>query len=291
MQQFWKLVACSALAGWVVADVGDADIDSVKAPCDGEIDYKMSGQSDHYSPNIDKLEHWIDCLIIEYKESLGQKLDPKDERNLQRNNMGLLDRYGCWCYFENDHGLGSGDPIDTIDTMCQVLHKGYECILLDNLNDDSGNVCDPWTVEYNSAFGSGSTPFGLDMGNLAKECDLQNPSPCEAATCKVEGNFVLSYFKYAVVGGLIEITNRHELGFDTSVCLVPRSGASGTSHTDEQQSCCGTYPIRFPYWAEDHRVCCQATSLPTNSITYNPDNGVCCPDTGTTAGSVMSCGQ
>ena len=204
--------------------------------------------------------------------------------------MGLVDRYGCWCYFENDHGLGQGAPVDNVDTICQVLHKGYECILLDNLSDANGATCDPWSVQYASAFGSGSTPFGLDMENLANECDAQNLSPCEAAVCKVEGNFVLTYFKYAVLGGLIDMTKRHELGFDTAVCLTPRSAQMGTGHTDENMTCCGTYPIRFPYWHETTRQCCQATSLPTNSLTFNPDNGVCCPDTGTIEVSSGLCG-
>ena len=37
----------------------------------------------------------------------------------------------AWCFFDDDHGLGKGLPMDGIDAVCKNLHLGYECAMLD----------------------------------------------------------------------------------------------------------------------------------------------------------------
>ena len=34
--------------------------------------------------------------------------------------------YGCWCFFEEDHGKGKGRPVNRVDEICKVMHDGYE---------------------------------------------------------------------------------------------------------------------------------------------------------------------
>merc|ERR1711937_886320 len=65
-----------------------------------------------------------------------------------------IDQYGCWCYFQEDHGKGRGIPVNEIDEKCKILHNGYTCILMDAelAGDDD---CVPWDIPYQSGSGLG----------------------------------------------------------------------------------------------------------------------------------------
>ena len=52
--------------------------------------------------------------------------------------LGVIDHYGCWCYFETDHGKGKGNPVNKIDQVCKTLHDGYSCAVKDSENDLTG---------------------------------------------------------------------------------------------------------------------------------------------------------
>merc|ERR1711879_31934 len=60
--------------------------------------------------------------------------------------VDLLNEYGCWCYFYNDHGRGKGQPVDESDGFCKTLHEGYDCAIRDA--EDRGDACTPWEVAY-----------------------------------------------------------------------------------------------------------------------------------------------
>ena len=45
-----------------------------------------------------------------------------------------IDGYGCWCYFEDDHGLGRSHPVNKIDETCKGIHDGYTCAIKDHGN-------------------------------------------------------------------------------------------------------------------------------------------------------------
>lgn len=224
-------------------------------------------------------------------------------RALLAPQMGLVNEYGCWCYFEDSVGQGAGEPQDRLDEICKTLHNGYECIIMDHL--ELNDPCVPWEVPYNSAFGSGTTPFGLTLENLKAECELQNPdgSSCAQKTCMVEGWFVLSYFTYSIFGGGINSELQHLNGFDP----VETCGAKDLTPTEappveepveeppienpgddtgeeepectegvdcpieETKECCGPYPERFPYKRNVEHQCCVFS-------TYNPNMFLCCSD-------------
>lgn len=203
-------------------------------------------------------------LAPEQFEGNQQFPPPAGERALLKNDVGLLDRYGCWCLFEGDHGSGRGKPIDEIDTMCKTLHDGYTCIMSDAANRNEN--CVPWEIPYNSAFGSG-IPTGLTMAGLIEECDRQNtPDSCEAWTCKVEGWFVQSWFDYSVNGGEINLDFRHENGFN------PRQDCPISSGIQSEKACCSYYPVRFPFKTYNgNRDCCYTK-------TFNTEMFSCCDD-------------
>lgn len=197
--------------------------------------------------------------------SNGQAEDAVD-RALTQADMGLLNDYGCWCFFETSHGKGKGKPVDELDSYCKTLHDGYECIMSDAA--DAGIDCIPWEEPYNSAFGSG-IPTGLSMQGLADECDTQNPAnSCARWTCKVEGWFVQQYFLYSTSGGVINAAYRHENGFDNSA----EGGCPISNGVESEKACCGNYPLRFPFKTySGARDCCQ-------THTYNTNLFQCCSD-------------
>lgn len=215
---------------------------------------------------------------FESQGTMNKDPNAPDEINraLLPSNMGLINNYGCWCYFTDSVGKGKARPVDAIDTFCKTLHDGYMCILMDSADPEESDegACVPWEIGYNSAIGSGAfPPFGLTKANLNTECDRVNPGNfCGAATCKVEGYFVQSYFTYAIFGGLIDITKRHENGFDPALnCATP----TGTGPSEE--ACCGHYPERIPYrYNGDNRDCCiDATGA---GHVFNPSLFFCCDD-------------
>merc|ERR1711964_425422 len=109
-----------------------------------------------------------------------------------------INGYGCWCYFQDAHGQGRGQPANDVDHACKILHDGYTCILMDS--EAEVVECTPWDVEYQSATG-----FGLDAATgandsaeyaIRKSCNRANKkSKCSERACKVEGYFVLNLFK------------------------------------------------------------------------------------------------
>ena len=186
------------------------------------------------------------------------------EKALTNQDMGLLSDYGCWCYFEANHGAGRGHPIDELDSFCKTLHDGYECILFDST--EAGSPCIPWEIPYTSAFGSGF-PSGISEDELSTSCDTNNaPDSCAAWTCKVEGFFAQQFFLYATSGGTINNDHRHANGFE------PKQACPTSPGPQSDKSCCGHYPRRGPFKTYDgNRSCC-------NGRTYNTAMFSCCLD-------------
>ena len=187
-------------------------------------------------------------------------------RGLTQSQMGLLNDYGCWCYFEGNHGKGKGRPADALDALCKSLHDGYECIVSDM--DDAGTPCVPWTIPYTEAFGGG-LPGGLTEADIISVCETNNggAGTCEAMACKVEGMFVQDYFLYSLNGGVIDAAKRHANGqFDVNTECPTTAGVAS------EKDCCGSYPNRHPFKTYGgQRGCCV-------SSTYNANMFSCCND-------------
>ena len=75
--------------------------------------------------------------------------------------ISSINQYGCWCYFDDDHGKGRAQPINPVDALCKTLQHGYSCVLMDS--EAEGNFeCIPWDVSYNSATALGISGTGQD---------------------------------------------------------------------------------------------------------------------------------
>lgn len=262
-----------------------------------------------YGIDMNMLNHdfgnWV-CMVDEWTEE-AQRLGvgrPNVDRGLTKSSLGLLNQYGCWCYFEDEYTGGSGPTQDELDIICKTLSQGYDCISMEY-------GCTPYQEPYNSAFGTGLAPFGLTKENLVAECDMQNtPDSCAAATCIVEGWFILSYFTWSVFGGAMVDGNMVSKGFDHDDTCLGRSGVApgttvtpgsgeggeganggnagaespifgGTTMQPPSNHCCGNYPDIFPYSdLGGGRDCC-------GYATFMTDIMECCP--GNDLQSIGSC--
>lgn len=185
-------------------------------------------------------------------------------RTIPKSDMDLLNEYGCWCYFESDHGKGKGQPVNRVDAQCKILHDGYECAIIDAM-EAGDDECVPWEVRYNSATGYG---FGnAEVNLLIEECNSRNAKDsCEARACIVEGYFVVEMLDLFVSGQRVDPDMSHGAGFDTSAECPTVSAAYS------EKSCCGLYPLRFPYKTYGgEKDCCVNKTFLTAALE-------CCPD-------------
>lgn len=173
--------------------------------------------------------------------------------------LDSIDNYGCWCYFDENHGKGRGSPIDGVDAICKNLHMGYDCAMMDYAESQGVDDCVPWEVVYNSglAFGIGAL---VDSCNSANTGDL-----CAQYACMVEGAFMHHMIQAFLALGSVNPDHKHDNGFN------PRDNCpvNGGDQTDERQ-CCGILPYRYPFKPLD-RECCGAS-------TFDPAIMDCCSD-------------
>merc|ERR1712110_414313 len=197
------------------------------------------------------------------EEQLGQWLNKTSigQRALPSSTMSTINRYGCWCYFEDDHGKGKSQPVNEVDAWCKTLHEGYDCAMIDAEEMGATDECVPWEIDYSSA-NQGTVEEVID------DCNAKNTDDaCARAACIVEGKFVMDIFQ-AFLGGLqLDQSVKHENGFDV-MAMCPTKGISGES----EKSCCGVYPYRHPFKTfGGNRACCQSKTYDVNILT-------CCDD-------------
>ena len=175
--------------------------------------------------------------------------------------FAAIDQYGCWCYFENDHGRGKGAPVDSVDAMCKNLAMAYDCAMMDVAEETGVDDCVPWEVSYNAGLS-----FGI--GALVPTCRDLNPGPdnlCAQYACMAEGAFVINVISAFLNIGTVNPMMQAKNGFDHSSSCQVNAG----TQTDERK-CCGVLPYRFPYKPID-KECCGAS-------TYDPSMMDCCAD-------------
>lgn len=182
-----------------------------------------------------------------------------------------INGYGCWCYFQDNHGSGRGLPVNEVDNQCKILHDGYTCILMD-AEFESQN-CTPWDVQYNSATGLGLLADDSERNSSLEEalrlkCKRANKkSNCAARACMVENYFVVRMFRLFLQGVTFDPTVKHSIGiFD------PKKDCPIKDGLKSDKACCGDYPLRFPYKSlNGDRGCCV-------DKTFNAAALVCCED-------------
>ena len=170
--------------------------------------------------------------------------------------LGLANGYGCHCMFQNDRlkqGAGRGQPMDIFDEKCRVLTKAYNCVSLDDFDENLNQNCEePWMMEYNIP----TITVGTDA---ITECNALNPeaNECVLRTCYIETHFLVEIAK---------ITN-FQLIFPDLLAYSHTIPGSTFNFNDECAislnlpvqkgfACCGKYPNRVEYGLVDSKECC-----------------------------------
>merc|ERR1712178_123664 len=93
----------------------------------------------------------IDAMIAEWRANATANGQGPSTRGAMMvgSTLRALDGYGCFCYFDENHTKGSGNPKNTIDERCLALHQGYSCAKID------GECDEPWTANYVTSVGFG----------------------------------------------------------------------------------------------------------------------------------------
>lgn len=190
--------------------------------------------------------------------------------------LNNLNNYGCWCYFDDYHGQGRGQPVDDFDTHCSKYHHAVSCAKLEI------NSCDPYKTSYNVVADNNG---GTNNGDINFNCETNN-NPCQEATCYAQSHFVslllqeqlqnLQVPDYAsfshngvnVKGQVIGGT------FDKSTCKIAGPGR------DRQEICCGSWKYNtkklLRFGANVNRQCCDGHL--GKFKTYDATISQCCND-------------
>merc|ERR1712048_130344 len=212
-------------------------------------------------------------LTLASFEQIIQALDQSGaavERGIKGTSAYFGD-YGCWCYFDENHGKGRGPAVDAYDALCKQLHHNYECLIMETAAgaNDSCDV-DPWAVEYTPDLGVLTAMFNNNYEGVLAACEAQ-PDPCKVNVCKTEMGFAVQFALENQQSSRDDAAYKHELGFqplEGDNCPIKENKDT----TDSEKSCCGPYPMRFPYKTFDgNRACC-------NVKTYDVNTLECCAD-------------
>merc|ERR1712110_308504 len=166
-----------------------------------------------------------------------------------------FDGYGCWCYFEEEHGKGRGQAVDEVDQVCKKLANGYECAMM-----DTANTCIPWEVNYVSGIGGG--PDAINS-----RCASFNANACSEVACILEGHFVQEMMTMILFGTGVD-SQYHNSNFDvSSECITYVGGGPA------DKECCGVHPWRKPFHTRGATNACCSEAKVYNTLTHD-----CCLD-------------
>jgi len=214
-----------------------------------------------------------ESLMAWYDESESMK-----SSNLGRSSCGLnptacspflpfdgIWNYGCWCYFANNAGKGSGQPIDELDQLCKDLQSCYRCAKIDSLNNNNEEICSPGTQDYKVHIHK--TFMSTNTQGILADCHSENSlDDCAANTCCCEMNFVSNLLRLWFSGYQINKPQYNRDNWDAEMCKV-------IPLPPTVLACCGEYPARVPYSLDRGKVeCCN------NEILYNLASHKCCSD-------------
>jgi len=197
----------------------------------------------------------IDAMITEWRQnasSVQPTLQARGAMLHSTSTLRVLDNYGCFCYFDENHTKGSGTPKNDVDGRCLALHQGYSCSKID------GDCDEPWNADYTVIVSFPELYSSASPEEIAvNKCDVGGNVGCALRACIVEVSFAVSMFRdITVFQGTYDQTFHHAQGFNTAIECPKRAPQTG------DVSCCGDYPNRAPYkttTAAGDRSCCGST--------------------------------
>lgn len=180
--------------------------------------------------------------------------------------LNNLQEYGCWCFFDEKHGQGRGNPVDVFDSHCMKYHHAVACAKREI------ESCDPYDTSYSI------TARQEDGGDITYDCETGNDS-CQEATCYAQSHFIslllkeqLEHLKVPDYPSFSAWKNGGS--FDNESCKI----GGGSRPRDEM--CCGTWKhntkklLRFGKHLS--RACCHSDNGAFK--TYDSNLATCCDD-------------
>jgi len=183
-----------------------------------------------------------------------------------RQVFRMLQNYGCHCFPGQTRAAGGHGPaVDAQDSLCKDLARCHRCVEMEHGKD----IIDVDHAKYRFHVNDGkiSCQRNTDKGWHQSKRDL---CECDARFATKLGemwnddNYNDYYWlhpkemKKIAKGNLEPIPDKFDL---VGTCSAPMGGRA--------DSCCGSYPEKYPYDSAD-KSCCE------NSTTYNTITQVCC---------------
>lgn len=169
-------------------------------------------------------------------------------------NLEKIWNYGCWCNFNENLMKGVGQPLDIFDSLCKNYQNCLRCARYDE------NLCDPKTESF-QAIGSWAPS---DEALLMKCSEANGSDDCKTYVCSCHTTLIAELIKLLWIPNtpIVNPSFKHP-SFDPSTC--GNNGGAG----DNDHSCCGNYPERYPF-ALGQADCCD------NKKIYQPMSHQCC---------------
>merc|ERR1712048_1255960 len=175
-----------------------------------------------------------------------------------------IQNYGCHCFPGGEQLAGGvGVPVDAQDNACRTLSRCHKCIEADHGISANENY------RFNLNGGDINCDRNLDIHNNAAkkdlcECDAQFARDLLAFWDDSAFNNYYWLFPKQMNKPVNKRDPEHQNKFDyQSTCIA--------FDVNKADSCCGSYPFRYPYNSASAVQCCEATSL------YNSAVAECCP--------------
>merc|ERR1712048_120824 len=183
-----------------------------------------------------------------------------------------IQNYGCHCFPGGEQLAGGvGVPVDAQDSACRTLARCHKCVSMDH------DISSSSKYRYHFKNGELSCDRNLELGSQANydlcQCDAEFARSLAAFwDDSTFNNFY--WLKPQQMKKPVEKRDpEHQSKFDYQATCV----AFEVSKAD---SCCGSYPKRYPFDSASTVQCCKATNL------FNSAIAECCDD-----GSVVKPGE
>lgn len=191
-----------------------------------------------------QLKHMF-WLIHDYPSS-----KQKDIKEAWEKFIKMIVNYGCHCFVGGLTVGGHGPVQDKIDLACREYARCIKCIDVDRAEqkyfDDRDNACFPHQPyfsklkrDYQSSKKSIACGRGAEDGGRQTKCQIAN-CKCDVAFAKAVANW-FSHYKE-------ENKDIYHMGIEP--CVNPQSSMGPPT------GCCGEYPTRRSYWADQGKECC-----------------------------------
>lgn len=183
-----------------------------------------------------------------------EEMTADGERNTGERS-GEMSNYGCYCsphdaFAQPEKWLGTGKPVDEIDTLCRGLYWGLKCLNWEYDGKCSSNTPYKWTVD--------------DKGKI--QC-LDKKDTCPGDLCRMDLDFVENFNSLSVNWNpKFYIENGFNRWKQCGKSQTPGKDKYGSNGGDSVYQNSGN---------SGHGQCCGKS---INSVIYKPERMECCPD-------------